>query len=129
MLQKIGLGILGIAVLIWVAIAIGSWSAEGERDLARTFMSHLNDRNFDAALAMMHPGLATQFPEDTLAQAVGNLAVYSDISFSGFETSTETGTTVSGTATTADGCESPVTFTFVSEQMVSFNIETLCQAR
>ncbi|MEM9754815.1 MAG: hypothetical protein AAF914_02420 [Pseudomonadota bacterium] len=129
MLRWIGLGVLGVVVVFGLVLALAGFSAGGERDLARTFMGHLGDRNFDAALAMMHPDLASQFPGDTLARGVGDLAVYTDISFSGFETSSERGTTVSGTATTANGCESPVTFSFVSDQLVAFNIETLCRAQ
>ena len=122
------LGIVFLVILGFVAVGMffGIRGSAEERDLARTFMQHVSDRDYAAMRSMMHPELADMFPEGSLASSLENVAVYSDVSFSSFSASTG-GTSVAGTAKTEDGCESPITFTFVKNQIIEFNIATICE--
>lgn len=123
--------ILGIVFVVLIGIFViaivgGLFGSSAERDLAREFMNRVSVSDYAGMREMMHESLAVQFPDETLAEGLANVATYTEVTFSGFETNTS-GTKVDGTAVTADGCESPVTFTFVNEVLMAFNIETVCR--
>lgn len=125
MLRVLGMIFLGLLVLIGGGLVLGLFSSGSERDLARTFVSHQSERDFPAMRAMMHPELAEQFPIETLSRELGTVAVYDTVNFNGFHVGTN-GTTVNGSARTANGCTSPLTFTFRNEVIVAFTINPLC---
>ncbi|MEM6275536.1 MAG: hypothetical protein AAF714_01185 [Pseudomonadota bacterium] len=126
-MKQVGLVILCSVVIIGGLVFFGIRGSADQREEARTFIRHVSDRNFDAMRAMMHPGLAEQFPPGSLAESLGRVAVYEEVSFTGFQSSTATGITVSGTARAADGCESAVTMTFMGGVMTAFNIAPVCE--
>ncbi len=126
MLRKLGIVFVGLIAIFAIGLALGFFSSGKERDLARDFMGKLADGQYGDVRAMMHPQLAEQFPDEVLSGATGGMARYTDISFAGFEAGTG-GTTVDGTARTDSGCESPITFTFVDNAVIAFNIDNLCR--
>ena len=124
------LRILGIVFLVliigFVAIlAMGYFQSNTERGLARAFIERLSDKDIDGMKEMMAPELAASFPYDGFEEAIETAKPFTEISFSGFASDTG-GTRVDGTATTADGCESPVNVSFANEMVIGFDVESLC---
>ncbi|WP_186827026.1 hypothetical protein [Shimia ponticola] len=125
MLRALGIIFLVLIVLVGGGLIFGLSSSGTERDLARTFISHVSDRDFPSMRDMMHPELAKQFPIETLSRELGQVAVYDDVNFNGFNVGTN-GTTINGSASTASGCTSPMTFTFRDDIIIAFTINPLC---
>lgn len=118
--------ILGLAVVVVLAIGAVLMMTKGEREIARNFVIQLSSANPDSAREHMHEALAAQFPDGKLNEAMAGAQPYTEVSFSKVEASGGV-TKLEGTASTADGCSSKLSFELVNGQITSFNVEPLCR--
>lgn len=118
--------ILGIIVVVALGFTAVMMMTSGEREIARSFLTQLSSSNPDSAREYMHEALAGQFPDGKLNEVMAGTRPYTDISFSKLEASGGV-TKLEGTASTADGCSSKISFELVNDQITSFNVEPLCR--
>lgn len=112
------LGVLGFGAVMYMTA--------GEREIARNFLTQLSSQDPDSARAFMHEELVKQFPDGRLAEAMAGARPYTDVSFASVEASGGV-TRLEGTASTADGCSSKISFELVKDQITSFTVEPLCR--
>ena len=121
------LKILAVIIII-VAVAIGAllYATSGAREVARNFVLNATSGAFEEAMASLHQEVAADFPVERMEEVFGRAKAYTEVSFSTVQASGGR-TTLSGTATTADGCASEVDFAIVNDQIIAFNINPLCR--
>lgn len=118
-----------VAIIVGALVAILLYSTSGDRDIARNFLLNASSGQYEASMADFHPELAAELPLERLREAFGNAQEYTDVSFSSVQTALGGATSLSGKATTAEGCSSLLNFTILDGKIVSFNIEPLCRKR
>jgi hypothetical protein len=118
--------LLGIVVVIVVAVGAAMFFTSGERETARQFVLQATNGNAAEAHGLMHDALQDQIPVDQLTEMFAGARPYTEVSFSGFEKGGGR-TTLSGTASTADGCTSTADFELLGGQIISFDITPLCR--
>ncbi len=121
-LMRIILGVIVVGIAIYAIVMAFS---SGARDQAQGFVSDMTAGDFAAAMARTHPQLQSQLDAAGLETMFLGSEPYSDVSFSSI--SVENGRTeLIGTATTATGCVSEVSFMLLADQIVNFNFTPLC---
>lgn len=118
--------VVGAILLGGIALGAVMYFSAGKRDVARQFVSLSSSGDYEGATALMHDALKAEFPMTSFETTFAGVKPYTEVSFSGI--SMEGGaTTLTGTATTADGCMSEIAFDMLGDKIVSFNITPLCR--
>jgi hypothetical protein len=124
--MKLALKIIaGIAVLGGGAFAIVMFVTSGDRTMAKQFVMDLSSGAHEQAASVMHEELLKEFPVERMQEAFQNVKPYTEVGFNSINASGGR-TSLEGTATTADGCESIVSVVLLNDKIVSFNINPLC---
>ena len=121
--------LLVAALLIAGAIVFGFRGQKDDVATARAFLNHLSAAEISQAHGLLHASITGNLSESDLRTSVQGMQAYADISFPSFGFSTVNGrrtTELSGTGTTADGCESALEFELLNGVITYFNIEPLC---
>lgn len=121
-----GLGVLTLLVI--VAFALTNFFSRQEKELTRDFFEHMGEGNFEAAYALFHPVAHKDKTLQEFRTALRDIAVYNDFVFSNFKFSTNEGVTLSGQASTQQGCTSAFTIRFVDERIMRFDMSSVCFA-
>ncbi len=123
------IGLLCAAVAIGFAITFGLRGSNQDADTVRAFLNHLAAEEITQAHGLLHNSITERLPEEELRASVAGLQTFDDISFPSFSFSTSNGTRtteLTGTGTTASGCESALDFELLNGVITYFNIEPLC---
>lgn len=118
--------LLGLAILGAIAVLAVLLLTSGEREVARNFVLNATNGDPVKARALLHEELQRQLPPDRFAAMFTDAAPYTNVSFASVETS-GTGTTLTGTASTAGTCVSQVSFDILGDRIIRFNISPLCR--
>lgn len=121
--------LVGAAIIIALAIVFGFRGQKSDVETARAFLNHLAAAEVSEAHALLHASITDRLPEAELRSATAGMHAFEDINFPGFSFQTTNGTRtteLTGTGTTADGCESELTFELLNGVITYFNIEPLC---
>ncbi len=117
--------VLGCVVVVGGFVALILFGTAESREIARQFVLDASSGAYEEARAVLHPDLAAEFPVERLEEGFEAAAPFVTVSFtqSGMRNSL---VNLEGTAATAGGCESPVTFSLQDGLIVSFNIAVIC---
>ncbi len=118
--------ILGLVVLGAIAFGVVMYMTSNTREIARQFVIQASSGGAEDARMLMHDALIKQFPDGKMSEAMAGVRPYTEVSFGSVETSAGV-TKLEGTATTADGCSSAISFELVKDQITAFNIAPLCR--
>lgn len=118
--------VVGVILLGGIAFGAVLYFTSGQRDVARQFVTLSSSGDYEGATALMHEALKAEFPMTSFETGFAGVKPYVEVSFSGISMQGEA-TTLTGTATTADGCMSEISFDMLGDKIVSFNITPLCR--
>ncbi|MEX0318513.1 MAG: hypothetical protein AB3N21_11210 [Ruegeria sp.] len=117
---------LGAATLLF-ALFIGSifFVSRHDRALAKEFLMLAGEKNYDAAFEMMSDAMKQAYPLGTMKSQFGTLQVYTDVSINNVHLGSGV-TTLRGSASTALGCTSSLTFVVENNKITAFQIDDPC---
>ena len=115
-----GLALAGITAAVALALTAQA------RDTGRQFALLNSTGDHVAANALLHEELARDFTPERLATAFQGARPYVKIRFTSV-TADGSGTRLTGTARTADGCVSRLNYDILMGQILAFNIAPLCR--
>jgi hypothetical protein len=124
------LTLLGAGVIIALAFTFGFRGQKDDADTSRAFLTHLAAGEIAEARALLHTSLAAQFSDVALETATRGMEPYTEIRFPSISFSSSLGnrtTDLSGTGTTASGCESALAFSLLNGEITRFDITPLCR--
>ncbi|MEM9248775.1 MAG: hypothetical protein AAGB05_08780 [Pseudomonadota bacterium] len=123
---KVLAGTALVIVLIFVLVVTLVLRATSDaRDLARGFALEVTAGDYRAAQARLHEGLHDTYSEVFLRETFGGSAAYESVSFTAVASSGD-GTELEGTARTASGCSTPVSFRIFDGRITGFEMAPLC---
>lgn len=125
-MKTLGKILLGLVVLVGTVVVLVGLLTSSDRTTARNFVLSASTEEYVVARQLLHDELQRQFPIDRFKQVFADVKPYTDVSFSSVETS-GSGTSMTGVATTDDGCSSKVTFEVLKDRIIAFNISPLCR--
>ncbi len=116
------------ALVVLGAVAFGTviYMTQGSREAARQFVLLSTSGDYVAASALFHEALKAEFPMESFETSFAGVKPYTEVSFSSISSS-GSGTNLEGTASTADGCTSKVSFEILGGLIVAFDITPLCR--
>ncbi len=122
LLFKIILGIIVFGVAVFALVML---LTSGERKLGKSFVTLASSGASSEARALLHPTLQEEFTLDRFQEVFGNVKPYTEVSFGSVEKNAS-GTSMSGSATTADGCATSVEIAVLAGQIIQFRMNPLC---
>jgi hypothetical protein len=124
--------LLGAAAIITCAFIFGFRGPKDDIATARTFLNHLAADEITEAQALLHPSATQDLANTDIRDVLGivaNAEPFAEMGFPFINFSVVNGlrtTEISGTGTTARGCESALSFVLLNGEISFFNIEPLC---
>ncbi len=122
--------LLGAAAIIAAAFYFGFQGQKDDADTSRAFLTHLAAGEAPEAYALLHSSVTRQITQGDLANGVSSMEPFVEIRFPsiGFSTSNGSRTTeLTGTGTTARGCESALHFELLNGEITAFDIQPVCR--
>ena len=124
--------LLGAAIVIAGAFYFGFQGQKDDAETSRAFLTHAAAGEIPEAYALLHSDITTQHSAEDLGALLDGLAPYTDIRFPSLSFSTSNGnrsTELTGTGTTANGCESALEFELRNGLITYFDIQPLCRTQ
>ncbi|MBN2905133.1 MAG: hypothetical protein JXJ18_00320 [Rhodobacteraceae bacterium] len=118
--------VLGLAVLGVIGYAAVIYFTSGQRDIARQFVILTSTGQYPQARTLLHPQLQEQYTLPYFQETFAGVAPYAQVSFTSLAAD-GTSTRLGGTATTASGCASKLSFEVLKGQIIAFDITPLCK--
>lgn len=122
----IALVVAGCALLAILATTAMLALTAQARDTGRQFALLNSTGDHSTANALLHEELAREFTPERLAAAFQGARPYVQIRFTSVKAD-GSGTRLTGTARTADGCVSRLNYDILMGQILAFNIAPLCR--
>lgn len=122
--------LLGAAVVIVGAFYFGFQGQKDDAETSRAFLTHAAAGEMPEAYALLHGSITDLHSVEDLSEMLGDMEVYSTISFPSISFSTSNGTRtteLTGTGTTDGGCESELQFALLNGDITFFDIAPVCR--
>lgn len=122
-LGRIVLALVVLGAVIWAGVF---WMTRDARETGRNFAIWNSSGDYARAHELLHEELAKQFTPEQLAESFAGTRPYVKVRFTSIEAD-GSGTKLTGTANTADGCTSRVNYDILAGKIIAFNITPLCR--
>lgn len=122
--------LLGAALVVAGAFYFGFQGQKDDADTSRAFLTHLAAGETPEAYSLLHSSVTQRIGQADLANGVSGMEPFVEIRFPtiGFSSSNGSRTTeLTGTGTTASGCESALHFELLNGEITAFDIQPVCR--
>lgn len=124
--------LLGAALIIVGAFVFGFKGQKGDADTSRAFLAHVAAGEISEAYGLLHASITQETSQAELMSILEGMDTYTEVNFPSISFSTVNGrrtTELTGTGTTANGCESEMFFALLNGAITGFDISPLCRVQ
>ena len=122
--------LLGAAAVIAMAFIFGFQGQKDDADTSRAFLTHMAAGESAEAYVLLHASITDRHSAADLSGLLRGMEPFTEISFPSISFSSSNGrrtTELTGTGTTATGCESALAFELLNGEITYFDIQPVCR--